>query len=81
MPSLYPHDVRRIAAGTGSASGFAGFFFPSLRARGLGEEKPVPPYSAIVYKEGDEVRAEDWKGRKIASGEAGLDDASDSECD
>jgi len=47
-----------------------------LRARGLGEEKPVPPYSAIIYKEGDEVRAEDRKGRKIASGESGVDDAS-----
>jgi len=76
MPSLYPHEVRKIAQGAGAASGFAGFFFPSLRPRGLGEEKPVPPYSAIVYKEGDEVRAEDWKGRKIASGEAGVDDAS-----
>jgi len=76
MPSLYPHEVRKVAQGAGAASGFAGFFFPSLRARGLGEEKPVPPYSAIVYKEGDEVRAEDWKGRKIASGEAGVDDAS-----
>ena len=40
-------------------AGLAGFFFPSLRARGLGEEKPVPPYSAIIYKEGNEVRAED----------------------
>jgi len=76
MPSLYPHEVRKITQGAGAASGFAGFFFPSLRARGLGEEKPVPPYSAIVYKEGDEVRAEDWKGRKIASGESGVDDAS-----
>jgi len=76
MPSLYPHEVRKIAQGAGAASGFAGFFFPSLRARGLGEEKPVPPYSAIIYKEGDEVRAEDWKGRRIASGEAGVDDAS-----
>jgi len=76
MPSLYPHEVRKIARGAGAASGFAGFFFPSLRARGLGEEKPVPCYSAIVYKEGDEVRAEDWKGRKIASGVAGVDDAS-----
>jgi len=47
-----------------------------LRAKGLGEEKPVPPYSAIVYKEGGEVRAEDWKGRKIASGEDGVDDGS-----
>jgi len=74
MPSLYPHEVRKIAEGS-EASGFAGFFFPSFRARGLGEEKPVPSYSAIVYKEGDEVRAEDWKGRKIASGEAGVDDA------
>jgi len=76
MPSLYPHEVRKIAQGTGAASGFAGFFFPSLRARGLGEEKPVPSYSAIVYKEGDEVRAEDRKGRKIASGASGVDDAS-----
>jgi len=76
MPSLYPHEVRKIAQGAGAASGFAGFFFPSLRARGLGEEKPVPPYSAMVYKDGNEVRAEDWKGRKIASGEAGVDDAS-----
>ncbi len=76
MSSLYPHEVKRIVAGAGTASGFAGFFFPSLRARGLGEEKPTPPYSAIVYKEGDEVRAEDWKGRKIASGESGVDDTS-----
>ena len=76
MPSLYPHEIKKITQGAGAASGFAGFFLPSLRARGLGEEKPVPPYSAIVYKEGDEVRAEDWKGRKIASGEAGVDDAS-----
>ena len=60
MPSLYPHEIRKIASGSG-ASGFAGFYFPSLRARGLGEEKPVPPYSAIIYKEGDEVQAEDWK--------------------
>lgn len=75
MPSLYPHEVRKIAAGAGAASGFAGFFFPSLRARGLGEEKPVPSYSAIVYKEGDEVRAEDWKGRKIATGAADASDA------
>jgi len=76
MPSLYPYEVRKIVQGAGAASGFAGFLFPSLRARGLGEEKPVPPYSAIIYKEDDEVRAEDWKGRKIASGEAGVDDAS-----
>jgi|GEM_PF-6545003 len=76
MPSLYPHEVRKIAQGAGAASGFAGFFFPSLRARGLGEEKPVPLYSAIIYKDGDEVRAEDWKGRTIASGKAGVDDAS-----
>ena len=76
MPALYPHEVRKIAQGAGAASGFAGFFFPSLRARGLGEEKPVPPYSAIIYKEDDEVRAEDWKSRKIASGEAGVNDAS-----
>ena len=76
MPSSYPHEVRKIAQGAGAASGFAGFFFPSLRARGLGEEKPVPPYSAIVYKEGDEVGAEDWKGRKITLGQAGVDDAS-----
>jgi len=76
MPSLYPHEVRKIAQGAGAASGFAGFFFPSLRARGLGEEKPAPPYSAIIYKEGDEVRAEDSKGRKIASGAAGVNDAS-----
>jgi len=51
-------------------------YWGSKRIAALGEEKPVPPYSAIVYKEGDEVRAEDWKGRKIASGEAGVDDAS-----
>lgn len=76
MPSLYPHEVKKISQGVGAASGFAGFFFPSLRARGLGEEKPIPPYSAIVYKEDDEVRADDWKGRKIASGQAGVDDVS-----
>jgi len=76
MPSLYPHEVRGITSGAGAASGFAGYFFPTLRARGLGEEKPVPPYSAIVYKEDDEVRAEDWNGRKIALGESGVDDAS-----
>ncbi|RLJ00821.1 MAG: hypothetical protein DRP11_05365, partial [Candidatus Aenigmatarchaeota archaeon] len=35
----------------------------------------IKPYSAIVYKEGDLVIAEDWKGRKIAEGEAGVDDA------
>jgi len=51
-------------------------YWGSKRIQALGEEKPVPPYSAIVYKEDDEVRAEDWKGRKIASGEAGVDDAS-----
>ena len=33
-------------------------------------------YSAIVYKEGDSVIAEDRKGRKIAEGVAGQDDAS-----
>ena len=32
-------------------------------------------YSAIVYKEGDSVIAEDNKGRKIAEGVAGTDDA------
>jgi len=76
MTSLYSHEIKKITEGTGAKSGFVGFFFPSLRARGLGEEKPVPTYSAIIYKEGDEVRAEDWKGRKIASGQAGVDDAS-----
>ncbi|WP_290725705.1 hypothetical protein [Archaeoglobus sp.] len=35
----------------------------------------VKPYSAIVYKEGDSVIAENHKGRKIADGEAGVDDA------
>ena len=33
-------------------------------------------YSAIVYKEGDSVIAEDKLGNKIAEGEAGVDDAS-----
>jgi len=74
MPSLYPHEERKIAGGTGR-SGPVGLLFPCLRGR-VGEKKPVPPYSAIVYKEHDVVRAEDWKGRKIASGEAGTDDAS-----
>ena len=51
-------------------------YWGSKRIAALGEEKPVPPYSAIVYKEDGEVRADDWKGRKIAQGEAGVDDAS-----
>jgi len=32
------------------------------------------PYSAMVYIEGGSVIAEDWKGSKIAEGEAGVDD-------
>ena len=39
-------------------------------------KKPVGGYSAIVYKEGNLVIAEDYRGKKIAEGEAGVDDAS-----
>ena len=35
----------------------------------------VMPYSAIVYIDGSKVKAEDWKGKEIASGTAGVDDA------
>ena len=35
----------------------------------------VMPYSAAVYIDGTEVRAENWKGKEIASGTAGVDDA------
>jgi len=72
MPSLYPHEERKIGRGA-AESGPVGFLLPCLRGR-IGERKPIPPYSAIVYKEGDEVRADDWKGRKITSGKAGVDD-------
>jgi len=39
-------------------------------------EKPAPPYSAIVCKDGSTVWAEDASGKTIASGESGVDDAS-----
>jgi len=39
-------------------------------------KKPTPPYSAIVCKDGSTVWAEDAYGKTIASGEAGVDDAS-----
>jgi len=39
-------------------------------------KKPAPPYSAIVCKDGSTVWAEDSDGKTIASGEAGVDDAS-----
>jgi len=39
-------------------------------------KKPVGSYSAIVYKEGDLLIAEDYRGKKIAEGEAGVDDGS-----
>jgi len=38
--------------------------------------KPSPPYSAIVRKDGSTVWAEDSDGKTVASGEAGVDDAS-----
>ncbi|MCD6210851.1 MAG: right-handed parallel beta-helix repeat-containing protein, partial [Methanophagales archaeon] len=39
-------------------------------------KKKVAPYSAIVCKDGSTVWAEDSDGKTIASGEAGVDDAS-----
>ena len=39
-------------------------------------KKKVAPYSAIVCKDGSTVWAEDFSGKTIASGEAGVDDAS-----
>ncbi|RLF93482.1 hypothetical protein DRN52_06425 [Thermococci archaeon] len=39
-------------------------------------EKPTPSYSALVAKDGSTVWAEDASGKTIASGEAGVDDAS-----
>jgi len=39
-------------------------------------KKKVSPYSAIVCKDGSTVWAEDSDGKTIASGEAGVDDAS-----
>jgi len=42
----------------------------------FGLRKPTPPYSAIVCKDGSTVWAEDSDGKTIASGEAGVDDAS-----
>jgi len=35
----------------------------------------VAPYSAIVYIDGTKVKAEDWRGREIARGGAGVNDA------
>jgi len=45
-------------------------------ARRAISERPTPPYSAIVCKDGSTVWAEDSDGKTIASGEAGVDDAS-----
>jgi len=73
MPSLYRHEEKKIVRGAAD-SGPVGFLFPCLRGR-IGEKKPFPPYSAIVYKDDGEVRADDWEGRKIAKGEAAADDA------
>ena len=42
----------------------------------FGLRKPTPPYSALVAKDGSTVWAEDASGKTIASGEAGVDDAS-----
>jgi len=74
MRSLYPHEGKKEMPIDFTIGKYPRMFFFPMRAWNKGEEKPVPPYSAIVYKEGDEVRAEDQKGRKIASGNAGVDD-------
>jgi len=76
MRSLYPHEGKKEMPIDFTTGKYPRMFFFPMRVWDKGEEKPVPPYSAIVYKEGDEVRAEDRKGRKIASGASGVDDAS-----
>jgi len=42
----------------------------------VGEKKPVPPYSVIVYKDNDKIRAEDAKGKRISWGRSPKDDKS-----
>ena len=64
---------KEITAGY-AASGFAGYLFPSLRARGYGEEKPRPPYEIIIYKEGEKIKADTRKGKTIAEGQSEIDD-------
>jgi len=74
MRSLYPHEGKKEMPIDFPTEKYPRMFFFPMRVWDKGEEKPVPPYDIIVYKEGDEVRAENRKGQKIASGRAGSAD-------
>jgi len=87
-PKLNLHVGRRafLAGAGGIAAGLLGLGAVSAKTTitdkyiELDGEKFYPssvgPYSAIVYIDGTKVKAEDWKGKEIANGVAGTDDAS-----
>jgi len=66
-------EIKQIVEGI-SASGFVGYLLPCLRGGGGGGQSSPSSYSIIVYKKNNEIRAKDWQGENITSGQAGIDD-------
>ncbi len=77
--------VRRALVGAMAAGAFVATASPALARMTITDQYiqlddkkyylPIAPYSAIVYIDGGKVKAEDWKGKIISEGEAGVDDA------